>query len=60
MATVNELKFPEVSASSRAQAHQGPRHSRFARWVSTINPTHWKYWLVAADMALILTAFVIA
>jgi exopolysaccharide biosynthesis polyprenyl glycosylphosphotransferase len=59
MATVNELKFPDASVPSRS-AQRPERISRFAQWVKHVNPAHWKYLLVVADMVLILLAFVVA
>src|SRR3954471_4387458 len=56
MATVNELKFPDASVSARSAQHP-ERTSRFAQWAKRVNPTHWKYLLVAADLLLILIAF---
>jgi exopolysaccharide biosynthesis polyprenyl glycosylphosphotransferase len=59
MATVNELKFPDASVPSRS-APLPERVSRLAQWAKGVNPAHWKYLLVAADMVLILIAFGIA
>jgi hypothetical protein len=59
MASVNELKFPEASVSPLAADSTG-RVSRFAQTVKRVNPAHWKYVLVVADMALILVAFMVA
>src|SRR5687768_327406 len=59
MATVNELKFPDASVPSRS-AQRPERVSRLAQWVKRVNPAHWKYLLVVADMGLILIAFGIA
>src|SRR5215203_6967574 len=56
MATVNELKFPDASVPSRS-APRPERVSRIAQWAKRVNPSHWKYLLVAADMVLILLAF---
>jgi exopolysaccharide biosynthesis polyprenyl glycosylphosphotransferase len=56
MATVNELKFPDASVPARS-AQRPERTSRFAQWAKRVNPAHWKYLLVAADMILILIAF---
>jgi len=57
MATVNELKFPDASVPSRSAQHP-ERISPIAQWAKRVNPAHWKYLLVAADMFLILVAFV--
>lgn len=59
MASVNELKFPDAPVPTRPVTHP-ERASRFAQWAKSINPAHWKYYLVAADMAIILIAFVVA
>jgi exopolysaccharide biosynthesis polyprenyl glycosylphosphotransferase len=59
MATVNELKFPDTSVPSRSIQHS-ERSSRLAQWAEKINPAHWKYLLIAADMVLILMAFAMA
>jgi exopolysaccharide biosynthesis polyprenyl glycosylphosphotransferase len=59
MATVNELKFPDTSVPARPVQHT-ERASRFAQWAKRVDVSHWKYFLVAADMALILIAFAVA
>jgi exopolysaccharide biosynthesis polyprenyl glycosylphosphotransferase len=59
MATVNELKFPDASVSSH-ETERPVRVSRLAQWAKGVNPAHWKYLLVAADMALVLLAFGVA
>jgi exopolysaccharide biosynthesis polyprenyl glycosylphosphotransferase len=59
MATVNELKFPDASVPSH-ETERAQRISRLALWAKRVNPAHWKYLLVAADMVLILIAFGVA
>jgi len=56
MATVNELKFPDASVPS-SSAQRPERLSPIAKWAGRVNPMHWKYLLIAADMLLILVAF---
>lgn len=59
MATVNELKFPDSSVPA-SPTHRGERMSPLAQWAKRVNPDHWKYLLIAADMLTILVAFVAA
>jgi exopolysaccharide biosynthesis polyprenyl glycosylphosphotransferase len=59
MATVNELKFPDTSVPAHP-VQRVERASRFAQWAKRVDAAHWKYFLVAADMALILIAFAVA
>ncbi|MCC6455673.1 MAG: sugar transferase [Caldilineaceae bacterium] len=59
MATVNELKFPDTSVPARS-VQRAERASRLAQWAKRVDAAHWKYFLVAADMVLILIAFVVA
>jgi exopolysaccharide biosynthesis polyprenyl glycosylphosphotransferase len=56
MATVNELNFPDAPVSSR-KAERTVRISRLAQWAKRVNPAHWKYLLLAADIVLMLVAF---
>jgi exopolysaccharide biosynthesis polyprenyl glycosylphosphotransferase len=56
MATVNELKFPDASVSRRS-SHAVERTSRLATWARRVNANHWKVYLVASDLVLILVAF---
>ncbi len=59
MPTVNELNFPDTHTPSRLPLHT-ERSSRLAQWARRVQPEHWKYWLVGADVTLILIALVIA
>ena len=59
MASVNELNFPEASVSRPGYGPAEP-NSRLASWVQRVDRAHWKYWLVAGDMLLILLAFICA
>jgi exopolysaccharide biosynthesis polyprenyl glycosylphosphotransferase len=56
MASVNELNFPDASVARRSYA-SSERPSRLAIWAGRVDPAHWKYWLVASDLVLILLAF---
>lgn len=56
MATVNELNLHN-STNRTPLSMKSPRTNWVAQWAQGVHPAHWKYLLVAADMLLILVAF---
>ncbi len=59
MATVNELNIHE---STRSQVLRAPaqREPWLVHRIRQVNPAHWKFYLVASDLVLILAAFLVA